>query len=155
MSELQPPNGDRGDPLHVEVVSRDPAVPLAFVLKVFIIGIAVAVLIPLGATILINNNQTNHRLAENRNLTEQNGKLLDQNKQLTKRLAEFTAEVCLAGERRDTAQVKSNNAIIRVLRLFPDDNPKLLALITSLQDQNSILEPKGEPDCSAPPGVSP
>lgn len=145
------------DTVKVEVVDREPQLPVAVVIKIMVIGITLATVIPTAIVLFLNHQDTANRLAENKALVQQNEQLTRRfNAERNERLRdtnEFLFDQCQKGELRDAVVVQQNNAVLAILNRIPKSQRStyMHRLIFSLQDTNRILEPPGEESCKPPP----
>lgn len=131
---------------------RNTQVPLALVIKLFVLGATLAAVLPVAVILFLDRQQTDGRLRENAALvrTLNNERIARQ-----RAINQFIFEQCVDAEVRDTVNVKTNLAIIRLLRMAPRPSPAIRNLIRSLEDSVLALEPPGEKDCKPPAAASP
>lgn len=148
MTESKEPNGTHANPQVVEVTN---AIPANVVIRIFVIGVAIAALLPTGFTIGLRWHDQDTRIREVEALANENHLLADRLEKVQNQLKGFVAAQCLEAETRDVAQVQTNTAILLLLKDAPN-SPGLRIFKQSLQDSNRLLEPPGEKDCQPGPG---
>lgn len=138
--------------------------PASYVLRLFVIGVMVATILPISVTLYIDHQNSGDRLRENKALIE---RFSTENKALTRKLNneriqrqalinKFIYEQCVRAEIRDVVLVQHFQENLRVYRkLLPAKNPLLARLTQDVNDQIAVLEPEGEKDCVPPPARAP
>jgi hypothetical protein len=150
------PNGTRENPQVVEVQGGLPA---NIQLRILLIAIFVAVIIPLGVTLGLRWYDQDKRIQEIEDVATRNRELVRANFELQRQLKQFVSDQCIAAESRDVVNVQQNIALIRLLdQLVPPSadvsaqtRRDLEMFKQSLRDANSTLEPEGERDCDPGP----
>jgi len=148
MTESAEPNGTHANPQVVEVTN---SIPANVVIRIFVIGVAIATLLPTGFTIALRWHDQDRRIKEVEALAQENHELADQLGRVQNQLKGFVATQCLEAETRDVAQVQTNTAILLLLKDVPS-TPALRAFKQALVDANTLLEPPNEKDCQPGPG---
>lgn len=141
------PTGRVDDPLHVESAN----VPFGLILRLFILGWALSVLIPVGLIIGLRWHDQDQRLSAVSAVANETHLLADRLRDTQRQLKTFVAQQCLNAETRDVANVQTNLAILTLLKNVPN-TPAMRAFKQSLLDSNAVLEPPGEKDCQPGPG---
>jgi hypothetical protein len=134
--------GTEKDPVHV----RSDTLPASFVIRLFLLGWALAVMIPLIAVGGLRWYDQDHRISESTRLARELRRTQIE-------LRRFVAEQCIQAETRDVANVQTNGAILNLLSDL-ESTPELRSFRQALIDANRLLEPPGEQDCQPGPGVS-
>ncbi len=160
MSEPTHPNGPQAsgttdDPIHV----KSDTIPVGLVIRLFLLGWALAVLIPLGVVLALRWHDQDARVANVEDVATRNRALVRENFRLQTQLKTFVADQCIAAESRDVVTVQANNAMITLLnRLVPpsadvpaETRDALADYKQALRDANATLEPEGEQDCQPGP----
>jgi hypothetical protein len=150
------PNGTRENPQVVEVQGGLPA---NIQLRILLIAIFVAVIIPLGVTLGLRWYDQDKRIQEIEDVATRNRELVRANFELQRQLKQFVSDQCIAAESRDVVNVQQNIALIRLLdQLVPPSadvsaqtRRDLEMFKQSLRDANSTIEPEGERDCDPGP----
>lgn len=148
MTESKEPNGTHANPQVVEVTN---SIPANVVIRIFVIGVAIATLLPTGFTIVLRWHDQDTRIREVETLVNENHLLADRLEKVQNQLKGFVATQCREAETRDVAQVQTNTAILLLLKDVRT-SPGLRAFKQSLLDANRLLEPPGEKDCQPGPG---
>jgi hypothetical protein len=150
-------NGTQDDPVVVEVKNR-PSLPLADVIKLLLIGVVIAVLIPTSVTVFLFVNQSD----DTRALAQANSRIIKENRDLIKRVEtqrllgdQRAYEQCVQGEARDTAFAETWGAALIVLRQGNPTDRALLEFITTIEDNIAKIEPPDEEECKPPTEVTP
>ena len=174
MSDSSQPNGTRENPQVVEVRG---SIPANVQLRIFVVAVAVAVLLPLGVTLGLRWYDQDKRVENIEEVAERNRELVEANFKLQRQLRQFVSDQCVEAESRDVvnvqanlANIKANQAFVLLLtRLVPpgaevppatadalaDFKASLRDVNQSLRDANLTLEPEGETDCDPGPGGTP
>jgi hypothetical protein len=156
------PNGATGkpeDPVHV----RSDTIPVGLVIRLFLLGWALAVLIPLGVFFSIRWYDQDNRIEDIESVATTNQSLVKELSATQREFRQFVAEQCAQAEARDVVQVEVNLAITRFLGSMIDQETftarqlaTLDMFLQSLADANATLEPEGEKDCvPGPEGGNP
>lgn len=155
----EPPNGQAsghlGDPIHV----KSDTIPISLVIRLFLLGWALAVLIPLGVVLVLRWHDQDTRVANIEQVAETNRMLVARNARLQRQLKQFVSDQCIAAESRDIVNVQQNEAMILLLnQLVPREaevpagqRQDIEAFKQALRDANATLEPEGERDCQPGP----
>lgn len=131
---------------------REPRLSVAFFLKVLTAGVTVAAVIPVAVILFLNHEQTDQRIRDNTSLAIRlNQERIDRQTAIN----QFIYEQCVEDEVRDTVNVQTDLAIIKVLRLVPHPSRPIRDVIVSLEDAIAALEPPGEQDCVPPSANKP
>lgn len=127
---------------------------IAWVLKVVVISMIVAAVIPTAAFLYLDGRASDQRIRQNRNLIE---RVEAERIGVQERINDFIYAQCIQAEVRDAVYATWGSDLLTVLRSIPGaaTDAKVQKLITDLEDGIAQLEPKDEQDCVPPPATSP
>lgn len=134
-----------------QVVEVRNAIPANVVIRIFVIGVAIAALLPSALTIGLRWHDQDKRIHEVEELANANHDLSDRLVKVQAQLKGFVSTQCKQAETRDVATVQTNQAILLLLKDVPG-SAALARFRQSLEDANLLLEPPGEKDCQPGPG---
>lgn len=128
---------------------------IAWVLKVVILSMLVAAAIPTFAFLYLDNQSSDQRIRQNRNLIEQ----VEQDRiAVQEDINDFIFQQCIQAETRDAVYAQWGADLLIILRSLPDggrSDAKVQKLIADLEDGIADLEPQDEADCVPPPASTP
>ena len=135
------------------LVRDEPSI--AWVLKVVVLSVLVAAVIPTAAFFYLDSRSSDQRIRQNRNLIEQ---VEADRIAVQERINAFIYQQCIQAETRDTVYAQWGSDLLLLLRSLPDgagSDSRVVKLITDLEDGIAQLEPADEQDCVPPPATTP
>lgn len=125
---------------------------IAWVLKVVVISMIVAAVIPTAAFFYLDSKSSDQRIRQNRNLIE---RVETDRIAVQERINDFIFEQCVQAEARDVVYAQWGGALLRIARRLDQTDADIRLLIDTLEDGITVLEPEDEKDCTPPAATTP